>query len=197
LKPRGCPVPHTDSGLNANTVGVTSYAVFLRGINVNGISIKMADLRTALEPLPVENVRTILASGNVVVDSHLPGSELKATIESSLRTRFGYDAWVVVITTHRVAELAAACPYPADDPTTHAYITLASDASALDELGAAAAAAQPPDVSVVRLGPEAIAWTAPVGATLETAMSKLTGAARYKRSTTKRNLRTLLRIGGA
>jgi len=171
---------------------VTSYAIFLRGVNVGGITIKMAELRTTLEALPIANVRTILASGNVLADSDLSAPKLKETIEGSLRARFGYDAWVIILTTDRVTELVGACPYPADDATMHTYITLASDASALDELSAAAA--DDHDGEPVRLGPEAIAWKAPVGGTLESAVSKLTSAARYKRTTTTRNVRTLLKM---
>nr|MBA2373710.1 DUF1697 domain-containing protein [Chloroflexota bacterium] len=118
---------------------MTSYAIFLRGVNVGGITIKMADLRTTLEALPIANVRTILASGNVLADSDLSAPKLKETVEAALRKRFGYDAWVIVLTTDRVAALVEACPYPADDAAMHTYITLASDASALDELSAAAA----------------------------------------------------------
>ena len=171
---------------------MTSYAIFLRGVNVGGITIKMADLRTTLQALPIANVRTILASGNVLADSDLSTAKLKETVEAALRKRFGYDAWVIVLTTDRVAALVEACPYPADDAAMHTYITLASDASALDELSAAAA--DDDDGEPVRLGPEAIAWKAPVGGTLESAMSKLTSAARYKRTTTTRNLRTLLKL---
>ena len=52
---------------------------------------------------------------------------------------------------HRLVRAAGAIDV---DATTHAYITLASDASALDEFGAAA---ESPDVNVVRPGPQAIA----------------------------------------
>lgn len=172
---------------------MTRYAVFLRGVNVGGVNIRMADLREALVPLRVSNVSTILASGNLLVESDLSIAELKSTIESTLRTRFGYDAWVVVMTQTRVAELAVACPFPADDRAIHAYVTLASDTAALDALSSTAG--DRPGADLVRLGPEAIAWTAPVGATLETPLSKLMAATKYKRTTTTRNLRTLIKVG--
>ena len=50
---------------------MTSYAVFLRGINVGGINIKMADLKEALKAGPFTGVKTLLASGNVVLASDL------------------------------------------------------------------------------------------------------------------------------
>jgi uncharacterized protein (DUF1697 family) len=43
---------------------MNSYAVFLRGINVGGINIKMADLKRALESKGFDGVKTLLASGN-------------------------------------------------------------------------------------------------------------------------------------
>src|SRR3954454_14811173 len=113
---------------------MNSYAVFLRGINVGGINIKMADLKKALKTRPFSNVLTLLASGNVVLASELDPAGVKREFEACLRETFGYDAWVVVLTADRVAALVEACRYPADDASTHTYLTLASDAAALSEL---------------------------------------------------------------
>jgi uncharacterized protein (DUF1697 family) len=174
---------------------MTSYAVFLRGINVGGINIKMADLKEALKTGPFSGVKTLLASGNVVLASDLGPAAVKKEFETTLRERFGYDAWVVVLTSDRVAELVAACRYPADDKTTHTYLTLASDPAALDELSAAAQALD--NVELERLGPEALAWLAPAGGTLESPFSKLTAKPKYKASTTTRNLRTMIKVRDA
>lgn len=174
---------------------MTSYAVFLRGINVGGINIKMADLRRALETCPFKGVKTLLASGNVVLDSELDPATVKDAFEACLRNSFGYDAWVVVLTAVRVAELVDACPYPADDRSIHTYFTLASDPAALDELFDAATALG--GVEQTRLGPEASAWLAPAGGTLDSPFSKLAAKPRYKASTTTRNLRTMIKVGDA
>jgi uncharacterized protein (DUF1697 family) len=174
---------------------MTSYAVFLRGINVGGINIKMADLKEALKTGPFSGVKTLLASGNVVLASDLDPAAVKKEFETTLRKGFGYEAWVVVLTSDRVAELVAACRYPADDKTTHTYLTLASDPAALDELSAAAQALD--NVELERLGPEALAWLAPAGGTLESPFSKLTAKPKYKASTTTRNLRTMIKVGDA
>ncbi|GAC1511767.1 MAG: hypothetical protein NVS1B16_02780 [Pseudarthrobacter sp.] len=48
---------------------MNSYAVFLRGINVGGINIKMAELKDALASAGFKGVKTLLASGNVVLAS--------------------------------------------------------------------------------------------------------------------------------
>lgn len=179
---------------------MNSFAVFLRGINVGGINIKMADLKVAFTAYPFAGVKTLLASGNVVLQSDLDTAEVKAQCEKCLRDAFGYDAWVVVLTAERVAELVTACPYPADDKTTHSYITLTSDPAMLDELfdaGQALGAPGQGGVEQVRLGPEALAWLAPAGGTLDSPFSKLSSKARYKASTTTRNLRTLMKVRDA
>ncbi|MCU1531346.1 MAG: hypothetical protein JWO49_917 [Arthrobacter sp.] len=174
---------------------MNGYAVFLRGINVGGINIKMADLRDALEFRPFTGVKTLLASGNVVLASGLDPAGVKQEFEACLRETFGYDAWVVVLTAGRVAELVAACRYPADDASMHTYLTLASDPDVLSELQRAASALD--GTELTRLGPEAIAWLAPAGGTLESPFSKLSSKPKYKAATTTRNLRTLVKVRDA
>ena len=172
-----------------------SFAVFLRGINVGGINIKMAELREALKSAGFPDARTLLASGNVVLTSNLDAAAVKRECEKCLRETFGYDAWVVVLDAVRVADLVTACPYPDDDKTTHTYITLSSDVGMLDELEAAGAALEGAEQK--RLGPEALAWLAPAGGTLDSPFSKVTAKSKFKASTTTRNLRTLIKVRDA
>jgi uncharacterized protein (DUF1697 family) len=175
---------------------MASYAVFLRGINVGGINIKMADLRDALNANSLlADARTLLASGNVVLASGLDAAGVKQECENLLRAAFSYQAWVVVLPSGRVAELVESCPYPEDDKTTHSYITLSSDAAVLDELEAAGTALKV--VELHRLGPEALAWLAPAGGTLDSPFSKITSKSKFKAATTTRNLRTLVKVRDA
>ena len=172
-----------------------SFAVFLRGINVGGINIKMADLRDALKNRGFADAKTLLASGNVVLSSSLDAAAVKRECEKCLRAAFGYEAWVVVLDAGRVAELVDACPYPEDDKATHTYITISSDPAVLDELEAAGSALESQDQQ--RLAPEALAWLAPVGGTLDSPFSKISAKAKFKAATTTRNLRTLIKVRDA
>jgi uncharacterized protein (DUF1697 family) len=182
----------TDGNLPSMTVSsTTTYAVFLRGINAGGINIKMADLKRELATLPLGGVTTLLASGNVVCSADVPAAEVKSMVEQRLREAFGYEAWVIVLPAERVRELVAACPYPPDDAGMHTYITLASDEELLRELFDAGAAAGAEQVS---LGAEATAWRCPKGGTLDSPLSRLGAKARYKSTTTTRNLRTMLKV---
>ena len=50
---------------------------------------------------------------------------------------------------------------------------------------------------LTRLGPEALAWLAPAGGTLDSPFSKLSSKPKYKASTTTRNLRTMIKVRDA
>ena len=47
----------------------TRYVAFLRGINVGGHRVSMADLRDVFTSLKFGNVDTFIASGNVIFDA--------------------------------------------------------------------------------------------------------------------------------
>lgn len=173
---------------------MNNYAVFLRGVNVGGITIKMAELKDALKPYAFSGVKTLLASGNIVLSSELSAAGVKKEVESCLRDVFGYDAWVVVMAAERVGELVEACPYPAEDKSTHTYLTLGSDAEVLAELCEEGNAL---GTQLTALGPEALAWLAPAGGTLESPFSKLSSKQKYKACTTTRNLRTMIKVRDA
>ncbi|GAB4099621.1 DUF1697 domain-containing protein [Sinomonas halotolerans] len=174
------------------------YAVFLRGVNVGGVTLKMAEVREAFAALG-EGVHTLLASGNIVLSSDRGAAELKAAAERTLRDRFGYDAWVVVLSRTELDQIVSACPYPADDGSTHSYVTLGSDPAALDALWEATGPDSPGDGTDERrrLSPMALAWRCPKGATLESPLSKATAKPKFKATTTTRNLRTLLKVQAA
>ncbi len=70
---------------------MTRLVALLRGINVGGIRIRMADLKKVFVGLGFENVRTVLASGNVLFDSEDDPATAKARIEAALTERFGYE----------------------------------------------------------------------------------------------------------
>ena len=76
------------------------YVAFLRGINVGGKKlIKMPDLRRVLESLGLNNVRTFIASGNVLFETSQTNRDtLARKIEKKLLTAFGHDIPVVLQT---------------------------------------------------------------------------------------------------
>lgn len=87
---------------------MTRYIALLRGINVGGNNlVAMADLRALLSKMGLENVQTLLQSGNVVFSGPKKSSaalerELEAALAKALKLKIDFhvrtaDEWRTVI----------------------------------------------------------------------------------------------------
>jgi uncharacterized protein (DUF1697 family) len=95
------------------------YVALLRGINLGANRrVPMAELRTLLEELGYEDVRTLLQSGNVGVTSPKSGNAVREELEAAIADRFGVETDVVVRTRKELEALVEANPLGdvADDP---------------------------------------------------------------------------------
>lgn len=172
---------------------MTCYAAFLRGVNVGGVTLKMADVATCLGAAGLRDVTTILASGNVLLTSTDSAADVRATAEEALRRTFDYDAWVLVYDVAALRAIVANYPFEPEVDGYHSYVTFVSDAAALDEL--AALTTDPAHEKIAR-GAGVIYWQVSRSMTLGSAIGKTMGQRRYKSSTTTRNLRTLHKVLG-
>ncbi|KZE98731.1 MAG: DUF1697 domain-containing protein [Rhodococcus sp. (in: high G+C Gram-positive bacteria)] len=169
------------------------HVVLLRGINVGGINIKMADLRAALTAAGFENVRTVLATGNVQLSSPEKGHALKRSIEATLAAAFGYEAWVIVLDLPQLRDIVDGYPFDPEHDGWHPYVIFGNDADHLAELTAVGAALDP-TVERVAPGASVVYWEVVRGSTTDSAIGKLTAKAKYKPTITTRNLRTLVKM---
>jgi len=170
---------------------MAQYAAFLRGVNVGGVNLKMAEVAKAFEDAGFTNVRTILASGNVLLESRSGVEAVRTKAEKALRDAFGYDAWVLAYDIKTVAAISKAYPFEREVEGKHSYVTFVTDPEVLDELAALGKEAGPDEK--VKRGKGVIYWQAPKG-TLGTTIGKTMGKKRYKSSTTTRNLRTVEKV---
>jgi uncharacterized protein (DUF1697 family) len=171
-----------------------SYVALLRGVNVGGRTIKNDELREVFERLGFEAVRTVLASGNVVFETSADDdAELKRRIEAALAERFGYEAWIVLVTRDALKRVVAAFPFDADDASRQPYVIFASDPAVIDELVVGARESDA-DADPVAAGDGVLYWNPVKGTTLHTPFGKLLGKARFAPTTTNRNLRTLHKL---
>lgn len=171
---------------------MTRYAAFLRGVNVGGVNLKMATVAQALQAAGFANVQTVLASGNVLLDSRSGTATVRKTAEQVLRAEFGYDAWVLAYEIDEVAAISAAYPFDRDVADQHSYVTFVSNADALAEL--TELAEQPGAGEKIKPGNSVIYWQVPRASTLNSTIGKTMGKKRYKSSTTTRNLRTIDKV---
>jgi uncharacterized protein (DUF1697 family) len=77
-----------------------TYVAFLLGINIGPHKrVAMGELKKMCERMGFSNVRTLLASGNVIFDA--PGKSvdvLVSVLEAQLKKTFGFDVGVIVRT---------------------------------------------------------------------------------------------------
>ena len=171
---------------------MTKYAAFLRGVNVGGVNLKMAEVAAALTDAGFANVRTILASGNVLLESSAGVAAVRKKAEAALRERFGYDAWVLAYDIDTVRAIVEGYPFEREVDGYQSYVTFVADKAVLSELTALADNTGPEEK--ISRGEGVVYWQVPKGATLDSTIGKTMGKPRYKSSTTTRNLRTLAKV---
>jgi uncharacterized protein (DUF1697 family) len=117
-------------------------ALLLRGINLGGRKLPMADLRALLTELGHTDVKTILASGQAVVGTHRDPDDVAAELERRLVADFRLRCDVLVRTGRELAAVIAANPFPSADAdgAKHAvvFLRVAAEPRHLDRLDAAA-----------------------------------------------------------
>ncbi len=169
---------------------MTKYVALLRGVNVGGVNMKMADLADVVRGLGYDDVKTVLASGNVLFTTPDAAAASKDKLEAALRERFGYEAWVHVLTVDAVQRIIDAYPFErAAD--RHAYVVFVLKPEVRDDI---LAVRLDPAYEQVKAGDGVVYWTVPKGSTLESAMGKSQGSSKHKQWVTTRNLNTLEKL---
>lgn len=175
---------------------MTRFIALLRGVNVNGRTLRSAELAETVAGTGVQRVRTVLASGNAAFDSDRPAAELKPALEAALAERLGYDTWIVLVTQEALAAVLAAYPFPRIDDQAHPYVVFGSDEQSLDAAQAAIGETEEAVESVAR-GAGVLYWRCPRGSSTDTPVAKVLARSAYRSTTTTRNLRTVEKLATA
>ncbi len=170
---------------------MTRYAVFLRGVNVGGRIIKMADLKVCLEKAGMQDVTTLLQSGNVVFESDQSAAELKKLIEAALSETFGYPAKAQVLSLETLAAIVERYPFGTAGDNQHDYVIFLENGLEKDLAGELCELA---DGEQVQPGRGVTYWRVDKGATLKSSFAKFLTKAKYKDFNTNRNLKTLKKL---
>lgn len=110
---------------------MADYVAFLRAINVGGHNlVPMQELRKAFTSLRFKNVRTLLASGNVLFEAPKAGTAvLERRIETKLLKTFGREIGVLLRSREHLELLGASQPFKGIlvTPQTKFYVTFLSE----------------------------------------------------------------------
>ena len=170
------------------------YVALLRGINVGGKTlVKMADLKTCVEGIGVDNVSTFIASGNVLFESgERDAAKLQTKVERAIEKRFRLPVKVVVLNRASYARIVKAIPKAwigdAGVRANVAFLRAGADAK-----GVVRELEPDPAIEQVKAVRGAILWATKRTALNRSVMRKLIAGAVYKEMTV-RNLNTTLQL---
>lgn len=170
------------------------FIVLLRGVNVGGRTLKMADLKACLEAAGFRGVTTILQSGNVVLESRETNAgKLRLQIEELIGKTFHYPAKVMVIAPAALEGIIRQYPSsPGYGEEFHRYVIFAENGfekelcRQADELDKATETVSP--------GNGVVYWRVLKGRTLDSDFGKQMNKSAAKHFLTNRNLNTLEKI---
>ena len=106
---------------------MTAYVALLRAVNVGGTGkLPMTELATMCEAAGFAQVKTYIASGNVVFASGESEAAVKAALEQAMHAYAGKPVGVMVRTATEMAAVAKANPFP-DAPGNRIVAILLDD----------------------------------------------------------------------
>lgn len=109
------------------------WVAMLRGINLGKRQLKSAELKAVVERMGFTEVKTILASGNVVFEAGDAQPEaLERDLHAALEKATGLKSEVFVRNRAELAALVAANPFPAEAEARPSYLVVTFHRSPVD-----------------------------------------------------------------
>ena len=107
-----------------------THVAFLRAVNVGGRGlVKMTELQKAFTAAGARDVRTVIASGNVIFEAPGALGQLRERIVKKVRPLLGADPGIAFRTLPYLERMIAAAPFGrlADDRTVKLYVLFLLD----------------------------------------------------------------------
>ena len=99
-------------------------AAMLRGVNLGNRKVIMSELRELCEAAGFTQVRTLLASGNLVLNSKLTGAKLEAKLEAMILDGLGLKTEVFVRNLSELETVLAGNPFKAFTKTSASFMVV-------------------------------------------------------------------------
>lgn len=169
-----------------------AYCAFLRGVNVSGRTMKMADVCEVFRDAGMPNVTSVLASGNVIFRSKYPQATLRTRLEQAMAKHYGEPVHLFIKNADEVETMIKSSPFK-KNAELHIYVFVCEPGfeKTLKEEFAKIAPA-PEEKAVVKSG--VFYWQCAKGSTLDSGFSKILGRKEMKDKFTSRNINTIVKI---
>ena len=92
-------------------MAMKTYCAFLRGVNIGGQVMKMAEACDALKSAGLTGVGSVLATGNLVFQSDKPQKEPRRFLEQTLSSHYDDSVSLFVKNTDEVKSILLSAPF--------------------------------------------------------------------------------------
>ncbi|TZF98716.1 DUF1697 domain-containing protein (plasmid) [Chryseobacterium panacisoli] len=168
------------------------YCAFLRGVNVKGTNMKMADVCQVFKDAGMTDVVSILASGNIVFSSDKNTQDLKVILEKAMSDHFSYEAFLFIRSKEEVEVFWNSVPFEKkDDLHIYSFVGMPGVEKVLMEEFQKAARSENEKAEIVN---DIFYWQVPKGNTLDSTFGKVLGKKSLKDQLTSRNINTFEKI---
>jgi uncharacterized protein (DUF1697 family) len=169
-----------------------TYCAFLRGVNIGGKTMKMAEACDVLKAAGLAGVAAVLATGNLIFQSDKPRNELRNFLEQALSERYNDSVSLFVKSAEEVAAILSSAPFE-ENTELHIYAficELGFEDTLLDEFDKIA----PGEKEEAKISNGVFYWQCRKGATLDSGFSKILGRKNMKDKFTSRNIGTIAKV---
>jgi uncharacterized protein (DUF1697 family) len=170
---------------------VNKYAVLLRGINVGGVTLAMADLRDVAEGLGYAGAVTILATGNLLIKTGESAEVIKQRVCAGLSEHMHIPMRCLVRSQAQIERLASEAT---SVPEGYHHYIIFCDAPIIDELLTLFSGYATSEGEKLYKTSDDLHWIVKKGDTLKGFGSAVLGSRKYQSVLTSRNLNTVEKI---
>ncbi|QBA21742.1 DUF1697 domain-containing protein [Chryseobacterium indologenes] len=168
------------------------YCAFLRGVNVKGTNMKMAEVCQVFKDTGMKDVSSILASGNIVFSSDKNVEELKTILEKAMSDHFSYEAFLFVKTQEEIEVFWNGIPFEKNESLhIYSFVGIPGVEKVLMEEFQKASQAENEKAEIIN---GIFYWQIPKGNTLDSTFGKVLGKKSLKDQFTSRNVNTFEKI---
>ncbi|MGJ1430367.1 DUF1697 domain-containing protein [Sphingobacterium spiritivorum] len=169
-----------------------THCAFLRGVNVKGTAMKMADVCAVFAKAGVKNVSSVLASGNILFTTEEKADDIKVVLEKALSDHFAYEAFLFVKNKSEIETITGQNPFETEaDVHIYSFVGIAEIENSLMAAFQESAKAEREEGRIVRNN---FYWKVPKGNTLDSEFGKILGRKDMKSTFTSRNMNTFEKI---
>ncbi len=168
------------------------YCSFLRGINVKGTNMKMAEVCQVFKNAGMEDAVSVLASGNIVFSSDQQAEDLKIILEKAMSEHFSYEAFLFIQSQPETEAVWNANPFEKNE-NLHSYAFI-GNAGIEDILMSEFQKALKTEHEEAKIINGTFYWQVPKGNTLDSTFGKILGRKNLKDQFTSRNINTFEKI---